>query len=175
VFIKDLLSSEDLNLIKFGILHIRKQLSLEKNPPIIELAHHGFLFILLNLLDIYIAHDVIVYEILWCFTNFTAGLNGKDITNFFLTPKAFRIFEKILSSGKTELIYNLLWLITHIAADNESGRDGIINSNLFSKILDMLESDKINKDLLKHGIWLIANISKGSPEIPNQNLVNYFY
>jgi hypothetical protein len=108
---------------------------------------------------------------MWCFTNFTAGLSGPEISNFFLTPKAFRVYEKILNSGNSELISNLLWLFTHIVSENESGRDEICNSNLFSKIIEILESNKVNKNLLKNGLWLISSISKTTNEISNFGMV----
>jgi hypothetical protein len=61
--------------------------------------------------------------------------------------------------------------MTHIVSDNQSGRDGICNSNLFSKVIDLLESNTINKNLLKNGFWLISNISKTTTEIPNFQMV----
>jgi hypothetical protein len=59
-FIRELLSSSDVNYIKFGILHLRKQLTLEVNPPILELVKNGFMNILLNLLEKYINVDSVV-------------------------------------------------------------------------------------------------------------------
>jgi hypothetical protein len=99
-------------------------------------------------------------------------LSGPEISNFFLTPKAFRIFDKILNSGNPELISNLIWLLTHIVSDTQTGRDGICNSNLFAKILEILESNKVNKNILRNGLWLISNISKSTSEIPNFIMVN---
>ena len=65
--------------------------------------------------------------------------------------------------------------MTHIVSDNESGRDGICNSNLFSKLLEILESNKVNKSILKNGLWLISNISKTTAEIPNFQMVIFIY
>ena len=59
-FIKELLLSSDINYIKFGILHLRKQLILEVNPPVLELVKNGFMNSLLNLLEKYINVDSIV-------------------------------------------------------------------------------------------------------------------
>lgn len=59
-FIKELLLSSDINYIKFGILHLRKQLILEVNPPVLELVKNGFMNSLLNLLEKYINVDCIV-------------------------------------------------------------------------------------------------------------------
>ncbi len=61
--------------------------------------------------------------------------------------------------------------MTHIVSDSQSGRDGICNSNIFLKILEILESNKVNKNILKNGFWLISNISKTTPEISNYDLV----
>ena len=52
--------SSDINYIKFGILHLRKQLILEVNPPVLELVKNGFMNSLLNLLEKYINVDSIV-------------------------------------------------------------------------------------------------------------------
>jgi len=59
-FIRELLLSSDINYIKFGILHLRKQLILEVNPPVLELVKNGFMNSLLNLLEKYINVDSIV-------------------------------------------------------------------------------------------------------------------
>jgi importin subunit alpha-1 len=100
----------------------------------------------------------------------TAALSGKEVTNFFLTPKAFRVFERIWECGKIVIITQLIWLITHIAGDNEDGRNGILGSNIFDKILNALESDTVQANILKYGIWLIANISKNTPDITDISL-----
>jgi hypothetical protein len=71
VFIKNLLSSNDINFIKFGILNIRKQLTLEVNAPFLEIMKQGMMPILLNILDIYISHDTIVVNNLLIFMNST--------------------------------------------------------------------------------------------------------
>lgn len=62
-FVTMLLNSKDLNYVKFGVLHIRKQLTLEMNPPILELTKAGIIPMLLNVLDQHITHDSIVVSI----------------------------------------------------------------------------------------------------------------
>lgn len=69
------------------------------------------------------------------------------------------------------MVFNTIWLITHIAADNETGRDAILRSNIFLIIMNMMESDKIDSYLFKYGIWFLANISKGSPHVPNELVI----
>ena len=54
------MSSTDINYVKFGILHLRKQLTLEVNPPIMEIVSQGYMNVLLNLLDKYMNQDSIV-------------------------------------------------------------------------------------------------------------------
>jgi hypothetical protein len=64
-------------------------------------------------------------------------------------------------TGKSELISNLIWLITHIGSDNEQSREAILNSNIFEQILEILEKGSVHINVLKHGIWLLSSISKG--------------
>jgi hypothetical protein len=77
-----------------------------------------------------------------------------------LTPKSFRLFEKIFESGKVDITYNLLWLLTHIC-DSENGRDSVMASEVFTKLLDALEAETTNFLIIRHGIWLISTVSKG--------------
>lgn len=95
---------------------------------------------------------------------------GSDVINSFLTPKAFRIFERIMKSNKLELIYHMIWLITHIGTDNENSRNIILNSNIFNMILEMLEKETINVFIVKHGMWLISSMSKNWTDIDNFQL-----
>ena len=85
----------------------------------------------------------------------------KNCNNFFLTPKAMRIYDKILTSGKNELIYNLIWLLTHLA-DFESSRDLLLNSCVFSKVLDILDSNNsLHVMVVRNAFWLISILSRG--------------
>ena len=63
-------------------------------------------------------------------------------------------------------------MLNHIAADNENAREMMINSNIFQKMLEMLESESTNVTIMRHGIWLIASLSKGfSGEMNNKQMV----
>jgi hypothetical protein len=52
-------------------------------------------------------------------------------------------------------------LITHIGSDNDQSRVGIITSNIFEQILELLEMESVNINVLKYGIWFLSSISKG--------------
>jgi hypothetical protein len=98
-------------------------------------------------------------------------MENKDYSAFFLTPKAFRIFDKIFNSNNTVLIYNMIWLICHIC-ESEKLREAILNSDLFQKIMVLLESDQVDLTIMRHGIWLIATLSRGyNGEMANIKLV----
>lgn len=71
-----------------------------------------------------------------------------------------RLFEKILSSGPSELIYNQIWLLVHVS-DTERNREIILNSKMFLQVLDIMESNNLNMLVLRHGIWLISTLSVG--------------
>jgi hypothetical protein len=91
-----------------------------------------------------------------------------------LTPKSFRLFEKIFELGKVDLVYNLLWLLTHIC-DSENGRDAVMSSEVFTKLLEALEADTTNFLIIRHGIWLISTVSKGfSGEMRNLEMVRKY-
>lgn len=87
-------------------------------------------------------------------------MDRPDISGFFITPKAFRIYDIVLSTGVADLINELIWLLCHVSTDSELGNSAIVNSNLFIKILDMLESESLVSSILKMNIWLLGNVSK---------------
>jgi hypothetical protein len=59
-FIFNLLKSTNFSYIKFGIYLIRKQLTLENNPPISELCDKGIVHQLLSNLEMQITDDQVV-------------------------------------------------------------------------------------------------------------------
>jgi hypothetical protein len=88
-----------------------------------------------------------------------------------LTPKSFHLFKKIFESGKVDISFNLLWLLTHIC-DSENGRDVVMASEVFTMLLDALEAETANFLIIRHGIWLISTVSKGfSGEMRNIEMV----
>jgi hypothetical protein len=82
------------------------------------------------------------------------------VCNFFLTPKALRIYDKIMSTQNSELIYNLLWLLSHVG-DYPSCREQLLNSNVFEKVVNLLMTgEALHTLLIRNGIWLISTLSK---------------
>lgn len=53
-----------------------------------------------------------------------------------------------------------VWLLNHICGDSMAGRNSILNSGLFSKVLSKLEEETIPNLVLNQGLWLITSIYK---------------
>lgn len=69
-FIFNLLKSDNFTYIKFGIYLIRKQLTIENNPPILELCDKGLVHQLLSNLEMQITDEQVVVRENLNFLNF---------------------------------------------------------------------------------------------------------
>jgi hypothetical protein len=63
VFIKDLLTSNEIDMIKYGVYIVRKQMSVEKNEPSNIMIENHIPELLIKLLDEHLNDDSITVKI----------------------------------------------------------------------------------------------------------------
>jgi hypothetical protein len=64
-FTKELISAQELDLVKYGVYLVRKQMSVEKNVPTIHMLNNHIPEMLLNTLDKYLNDDSITVNIIY--------------------------------------------------------------------------------------------------------------
>ena len=88
------LSSPDPAVVESAVVFFRKQLSLEKNPPIREVIEMGIVPRLVQLLTVPSQHSSIIYESAWALTNIASGTS--DETAVVVNAGALPIFVQLL-------------------------------------------------------------------------------
>jgi importin subunit alpha-1 len=80
-----------------------------------------------------------------------------------------RIWDKLFDYNNKEIVVSILWLFQNMVADNKTIRDYIITSQIYIKILDLMNPETIDEDVAKNISTLISNVHKvgGSIEAPN--------
>jgi len=84
------------------------------------------------------------------------------------------LYEKIIKNNSNiEILNHLIWLISHLSSESVEYRDLIINSNIFTRILNILQQNVINAEILRQGCWLLGNLMRGKPA-PYLSVVRFF-
>jgi len=74
------------------------------------------------------------------------------------------LFEKIIKNNSNiDILIHLIWLLSHIASESVDYRNIIINSNIYPKIIGILQQNVINSEILRQGCWLLGNLMRGRP------------
>jgi hypothetical protein len=119
-----LIYSQDDETKLFGLVGMRKLLSIEKVPPIQETINA-------NLIPVYIEflhHNIpkFQFEAAWCLTNVASG--SSDHVSKLIEKGVLSHFLQLLSSPHVEVVEQVIWGIGNIAGDSQVTRDSVIQS-----------------------------------------------
>lgn len=156
--------TQDINKKYFGLVGIRKLLSL--NPsPIQELIDVQIIPELIALLDNSPAE--FQSEALLCLTNIASGTT--DQANRILVKGGLSKILKIMDSPIEELKIQVSYIIGNLANDSPNIRDALIKEKVFDKLLTILASTNQTK-LIKQYIWTVSCFFRVKP-IPSYDIV----
>jgi hypothetical protein len=79
-----------------------------------------------------------------------------------------KIFLKILNSKSNELIYQMLWLLSHLVGESINTKKAFIDYGIIGRVLELIEADAIPENILRHGLWFISCLVKAKTEMPYQ-------
>jgi hypothetical protein len=154
----------DINKKYFGLVGIRKLLSL--NPsPIQELIDAEIIPELIGLLDNSPAE--FQSEALSCLTNIASGTT--DQANRILVKGGLQKLLKIMDSSIEELKIQVGYIIGTLANDSPYIRDTLIKEKVFDKLLTVLASTNQTK-LIKQYIWSVSCFFRTKP-IPSYDII----
>lgn len=100
-----------------------------------------------------------------------------------MTPKFIDCVYKHARLNNDDITEQIIWTLTHIASIKADWRDRIINSPIYSEIVNILYRDKLLVGFVRVGIWFLSTCMKFKTPEPDKNislealkiLSNYLY
>lgn len=140
----------------YGLVGLRKLLSLPYNPPVQEIIDAGLVFDFIELTDY--KYPEFVYEAVWSLTNITSGTSDQAMS-VFNKGGAQKLID-LIDSEYNEIQDQSIWAIGNLAGDNVRFRDKLIALGALKKILHYMKVGE-RKNLIKSTLWSLSNFCKG--------------
>jgi len=142
---------------------IRRQLSIELNPPIGEVIESGVVPDFIKLLSEDSRPDI-QFEAAWALTNIASGT--AEQTHCVIDAGAIPIFVNLLKSPNDDVCEQAVWALGNIAGDSARCRDLVLQANALHPVLE--QTKKNNKiSMMRNATWTLSNFcrSKPAPEL----------
>jgi hypothetical protein len=112
-------------------------------------------------MDKNINNNSIIYNGIWILINYCYLRDDNLLNHLLITPKCFRIYEKIILSNDVNLFYQIIWLFYNITVKDDETSYDIISSSLFKdNIIKLLDQDiflnNVNEDNIYNSIIIEA-------------------
>jgi len=151
-----------------GTIAIRKILSIEKNPPILEVIKTGVIPPLIQLLQDK-TRPKLQFEVAWALTNIASG--SSEQTQLIVHYGAVPVFLELLSSNDEELREQAVWALGNIAGDGTKCRDFLLEQGFMNPLLQILSFPNNRQSTQRNATWALSNLCRGKP-LPKFNLVS---
>lgn len=152
VYIKNLSSDNQLEQY-FGLVGIRKLLTLPHDPLIQEVIDKSIVFALVNVLD----HNLpeFVYEAVASICAITSGTSDQIAS---VTSKAgHKKLIALIDSPFIEIQEQAIWGVANIASENITLKEYCVKEGVLTKLLFYLKSAE-RKSLVKNVIWAFSQM-----------------
>jgi len=160
------INSEDRFKQHFGVIGLRKILSIEDGPPIQSVIDANLVPRLIQFMQ---REDEphLQLEAAWALTNVASGTTQQ--TQCIIDKGGIPCFIKLLKSRRPEVAEQAIWAIGNIAGDSPQFRNMILKLGGLDPLLYIIDNSK-NKNTIKHGTWAVSNLCRGRP-LPDFDLV----
>lgn len=154
-YIKNLASENQLEQY-FGLVGIRKLLTLPQDPLIQEVIDKTIVFVLVNTLD----HQLpeFQYEAVSCISAITSGTS--DQIKSVVSKGAHKKLIALCDSQFFEIQEQAVWGVGNLAGESCAIRDQLINDGALNKLYYYLNNCN-RKSLIKNIVWAFSNFCKG--------------
>jgi len=155
---------------------IRRLVSLDENPPLLELIKTNIVPLIVKLLDSeYFQHQKLMTECSWILVNLASG--DIDFVYYLveldIIPKALNL----LCHPTSDVRENATWILANIGGENLEFRNQLLDNdvvNLIDYILRQNDCEELPLSFVRDISWLISIILRG-PEFPKQGRVFPLY
>ena len=138
---------------------LRKNLSIETNPPIQQAINNGLVPILVSFLSENDAPEL-QFEAAWALTNITSGTTEQVAV--VVQANAVPAFIQLLSSPYDEIREQVTWALGNISCDSIIHRDALLQAHVIPPLLTQLEPT-IKLSALRLSTWTLKNLCRGKP------------
>eukprot|EP01117_Protostelium_nocturnum_P003800 TRINITY_DN15063_c0_g1_i1.p1 TRINITY_DN15063_c0_g1~~TRINITY_DN15063_c0_g1_i1.p1 ORF type:complete len:528 (-),score=216.69 TRINITY_DN15063_c0_g1_i1:261-1844(-) len=143
-----------------AVTHVRKLLSIEKNPPIAQIIEAGLVPKLVELLG-YFAQPKIQFEAAWALTNIASG--SSDQTAIVISNGAVPKFISLLTCPDSDLAEQAVWALGNITGDSPQCRDYVLQCGILVPLLQILQGGNAKQSMLRNATWSLSNLCRGKP------------
>ena len=160
LLLMDLILSKEEHKLLFGIVGLRKLLSLIDNPPIQNVIDANLLPILLSLVG---RNDFprLQFEVLWWLTNIASGKS--DHVQALIDKGALPLFISLLGSNHKNIVEQAIWALGNIAGEDAYFKNLILKEGAIKPLGQIFSTAEADSMLARNWAWCITNLLRGKP------------
>eukprot|EP00968_Pinguiococcus_pyrenoidosus_P010196 scaffold803_cov310-Pinguiococcus_pyrenoidosus.AAC.109 len=151
------LSSDNKEVVLLAVRAIRKLLSAEQQPPVLQVLEAGALPKLCAFLDTR-DNAEIVFEAAWALTN----IASTDYTSVVVDGNAIPALVRLLVNENANIREQAAWCLGNIAGDGTNFRDMILKEGALEPLLCNIKEPAC-LSLLQNTVWTLSNLCRGKP------------
>jgi importin subunit alpha-1 len=154
-----------------SVIHIRKLLAIENNPPIQEIVDCNVIPRLIQFLT-QTQNPTLQFEAAWAITNIASGTTGhtKALVDAGVIPvllQLIRLPENPSDKSGMETVEQVIWALGNIAGDNYNYRDQILHLGAVDRVVSLLKSNRpLPQTMLRNIAWTLSNLCRGEKSYP---------
>lgn len=147
LYLIELICSKEDHKVLFGIVGLRKLLSLIDNPPIQNVIDANLLPVLLQLI---LKEDFprLQFEVLWCLTNIASG--KAEHVQALIDKGAIPIFIGLLASKQKNIVEQSIWALGNIAGEDSYFKSLILKEGAIKPLAQILKNSPKNTMLARN-------------------------
>ena len=155
-----LICDKEDHKILFGVVGLRKLLSLIDNPPIQNVIDANLLPHLLSLIG-RADFPRLQFEVLWCLTNIASG--KADHVQALIDKGAIPIFITMLVSEHQNIVEQSIWALGNIAGEDVYFKNLILKEGALKPLVTILNHAEKDSMLARNCAWCCTNLLRGKP------------
>ena len=151
---------QDPTIQIFGMIGLRRLLSIENEPPVQIVIDLGLVPRILELVQLGEAPKL-QFEAAWCITNIASGEH--DHVQLLVDRGAVEVLVKLLASQQADVVEQVIWALGNISGDNARVRDLVINAGAVEPISQIVDRLPPSSVYMRNASWTLANLCRGRP------------